>query len=286
VFWFAPNNEWVMVLYEEAGISFFTSPDLRTWQYESHVKGFYECPEFFPLPVDGDPGTILWVLTGASGSYLLGDFDGRVFTPRAGKFRTTYGSQYAAQTITDAPDGRRIMIGWGRIPAEGMPFNGMMCFPTELTLQRTNEGVRMFSRPVEGLAQLHSSTIDLSGMNAAEANLALQKVQGDVLHVVARLETTTGTSIKIDFQGNRVLEMDADEVNGVQVALPDPRSLVFDCELLIDRTSVEAFVQGGKAVFVSARPKAKTRAGLEFAGDPRVVRIHSLKVHELRSIWP
>ena len=67
VFWYEPNSEWVMALYKIAGISFFTSRDLKSWKEESHIKGFYECPDLFELPVDGDPARTLWVVHGGSG---------------------------------------------------------------------------------------------------------------------------------------------------------------------------------------------------------------------------
>ena len=154
VFWYEPNKEWVMALYKIAGISFFTSKDLKSWKEESHINGFYECPDIFALPVDGNPDKKLWVVHGGSGTYMVGDFDGRKFTPRYGKYRTTYGAYYAAQTYNDTPDGKRVQIGWGQIEHAGMPFNQMMLFPTELTLRTTNEGVRLFSEPIDAIRAL------------------------------------------------------------------------------------------------------------------------------------
>ena len=52
VFWYGPNKEWVMILNERDGHSIYTSADLKEWKYESHVTGFWECPELFELPVD------------------------------------------------------------------------------------------------------------------------------------------------------------------------------------------------------------------------------------------
>lgn len=54
VFWYNNNNEWVMVLNERDGHSIYTSHNLKDWTYESHITGFWECPELFELPVDGD----------------------------------------------------------------------------------------------------------------------------------------------------------------------------------------------------------------------------------------
>ena len=55
IFWYTSGNHWVMVLNERDGHSIYTSPDLKSWKYESHVTGFWECPELFELAVDGNP---------------------------------------------------------------------------------------------------------------------------------------------------------------------------------------------------------------------------------------
>lgn len=62
VFWYAPSKHWVLVLNERDGHSIYTSSNLKDWKYESHVTGFWECPELFELPVDGDKNHTKWVM--------------------------------------------------------------------------------------------------------------------------------------------------------------------------------------------------------------------------------
>jgi hypothetical protein len=81
VFWYAPKKTWVMVLFEKDGMSFFNSVDMRHWTRQSHIAGFWECPDFFELPVDNDSTNKKWVLHGGSSEYAIGSFDGKVFTP-------------------------------------------------------------------------------------------------------------------------------------------------------------------------------------------------------------
>ena len=128
VFWYQPAKSWVMVLFERDGNSIYTSANLKDWNYESHTTGFWECPQFFELAVDGNKNNKKWVMYGASGTYMIGKFDGKVFTPETGKYYYGNGALYAAQTFDNIPasDGRRIQIGWGRIQQPGMPFNSMM----------------------------------------------------------------------------------------------------------------------------------------------------------------
>jgi len=120
-----------MALYSEIDekrtIAFYTSPDLKDWKYQSHIDGFYECPEIFELPVDGDKKDTRWVIYAADGNYMIGAFDGKTFTPESDKLQGNYGNCfYASQTYSDIPaeDGRRIQVAWGRIATPGMPRRG------------------------------------------------------------------------------------------------------------------------------------------------------------------
>ncbi len=144
--WHKASNRWVMAVYDEFDckqwIAFYSSPDLKEWTFESRIEGFFECPDLFELPIAGKPGESRWVLYAADGAYVLGQFDGKTFTPESKqKRRVWYGNFYAAQTWSDTPDGRRIQIGWASgIAFPGMPFNQQMTIPCELTLHSTDEG--------------------------------------------------------------------------------------------------------------------------------------------------
>jgi len=126
VIWHEPTKKWVMTLYVETNkvhtIHFLSSPNLRDWTVMSQSEGFYECPDFFELPVDGDAAKKKWVLTAASSEYRIGRFDGTKFTPETRKLPGHRGQGfYAAQTFSDIPasDGRRIQIGWFQTETKG-----------------------------------------------------------------------------------------------------------------------------------------------------------------------
>ena len=82
------------------------------------------------------------VLTGAPGGgsgmrWWLGDFDGTTFTPEHGDWLDHGRDCYAAVTWNDAPDGRRVMIGWlsnwayaHDVPSSG--WRGAMTLPRDL----------------------------------------------------------------------------------------------------------------------------------------------------------
>ena len=140
-------------------IAFYSSSDLKTWTFESRIEGFYECPDLFPIAVRGKEAPVKWVLYAADGKYVIGEFDGKKFTVETGKHQLWHGHFYAGQTFSDAPDGRRIQIGWNNGAAfSGMPFNQQMTIPVELSLRTTPDGLRLFAEPVKELDALRTQT--------------------------------------------------------------------------------------------------------------------------------
>ena len=163
--WHEPTKKWVMVLYVEINkvhtIHFLSSPNLKDWTVMSQIDGFFECPDFFELPVDGNASNKKWVLTAANSEYMIGTFDGTKFTPETKKLPGHRGKGfYAAQTYSDIPakDGRRIQIGWFQTETKGMPFNQSMTVPFELRLASTAEGPRLTFTPVHELEGLRAQS--------------------------------------------------------------------------------------------------------------------------------
>lgn len=287
VFWYAPAGHWVMALNERDGHSIYTSPDLKQWTYESHTTGFWECPELFELPVDGNPDNTLWVMYGASGTYMLGEFDGRKFTPLYGKYRYTAGSVYAAQTFTDMPDGRRVQIGWGRISHEGMPFNGMMLLPTELTLLTTKDGPRLFSNPAAETAQLFTPIAEWNGLTAQDANDALRMYAGkECLRLKTTIRLSHATGAGLNLHGQRIVDYDMNSttLNGMFYSPDDMTSMELTADIYIDRTSVEVFIDGG-AFSYSMERRAGNAGGEYFHFWGNNIEVKHLEVFNAASIW-
>ena len=96
------------------------------------------------------------MLYAADGKYLLGRLRRQgVHASESGKHQLWYGNFYAAQTFDNAPDGRRIQIGWAQgVTFPGMPFNQQMTVPVDLTLRKTPDGMRMCANPVAELNRL------------------------------------------------------------------------------------------------------------------------------------
>jgi fructan beta-fructosidase len=284
VFWYEPSKSWVLVLYNDNYNAVYNSKDLRTWEYKSKVMGFYECPELFELPVDGNPMKKKWVMYGGSGTYMTGTFNGEEFHPEHGKYFYTWGSQYAAQTYNNIPDGRRIQVGWGRIEQKGMPFNQMMLFPCELTLRTSPDGVRLYCNPVKEVEELHERSFVFSDITAEDVNRELAGINGDLFHLKADIEIVHGLGFSFKFRGNRILDYDGNfgRFNGAPYTGDYPGSLRFNVELLIDRTSFEAYIDNGKLFLPEGLKDPATGEGIEILGD---VMIHQLELYEMKSIW-
>ena len=115
-----------MALYlDKNTYALLASPDLKSWTklQEFELPDATECPDFFPLAVDGDAAEVKWVFWGANGTYLVGRFDGATYTPEqpAQRYDWCDRATYAAQTWSDIPqeDRRRIQIAWMRVPMPG-----------------------------------------------------------------------------------------------------------------------------------------------------------------------
>ena len=287
VFRYAPTGKWIMVLNERDGHSIYSSGNLKDWTFESHVTGFWECPELIPLPVDGNPDNVKWVMYGASGTYMIGDFDGKAFTPEHGKYYYTSGTLYAAQTIGNIPesDGRRIQIAWGRVSHPGMPFNGTFLIPTELSLRTGKDGIRLYSKPVKEFESIQAKVYEGKDLTQRQADEAMKPYAGaDVLRVKATISLSHATSAGLSFRGQNLLDYDMNgtRINGMFYSPEDMTSMELSFDMYIDRTLVEAFIDGG-AYSYSMEFRPSNDSGFSFWGNN--VTVKSLEVYTLESIW-
>jgi sucrose-6-phosphate hydrolase SacC (GH32 family) len=282
VFWYQPTKHWVMVLFEKDGMSFYTSTDLKAWTRKSHFKGLHECPDFFELPVDGDPRHKKWILHGGSSSYFIGTFDGETFHPESPELRYAEGvnahgndTLYAAQSFVEMPDGRRVQIAWGRIQLEGMPFNQMMLFPTAFKLVTTPDGLRMRATPIEEIERLHGKARVLSSLTAAAANQALDRAGSGPLDMRLKVFLEKDDELAIRYQGNTIGTIHFAELNHGRGSI----------EILIDKAVAEIFVDGGARYLVREIPTTSGGHGLEFGWGRSTSAITRLEIWQMKSMW-
>lgn len=296
IFWYAPDQHWVMVVYDETpkkdgespeseqrSFQIHISKDLKNWEYQSEIKGFYECPELFELPVDGNSTTSKWVLYGADGQYFIGDFDGKNFTSETPKYQYKTGNAYASQTYNNTPDGRRIQISWGNgIESKGMPFNQLMLFPTELSLQTTENGIRMLPKPIKELKSLHIKKHEWKDISIANTPFSTGIAQ-DVMHIITEFEVKDNIDFELNINGFKV-DYNAKEftLNNVFVKPIDGKVKL---EILVDRTSIEIFANDGRAYIVKPHIAKQAELHVNAFANGKNSTINYLTIYELKSIW-
>jgi len=290
VFWHEPSQKWVMVLYlEKNDYGLFSSPNLKKWEEmcKITIPGARECPDMFELPVDGDPENTKWVLWGANGSYLLGTFDGQTFLPEGEVRRFNYsGDSYAAQTW--GVGGRRIQIAWLRVNMPNMPFNQQMTFPCELTLRRTQKGIRLFSTPVKEIEKLHDKVHIWRDVDLSPGETLLTGIHSDLFDIRAEFQTGNAAEFGFIIHGIPVICDVGKNLLTCQGKWAPLEYLSEDrirLQILVDRASIEIFVNGGKVVIpIGIIPKDDKRS-VEVYSKCDGTRVNSLEVYELCSAW-
>ncbi|WP_277209496.1 glycoside hydrolase family 32 protein [Isoptericola croceus] len=278
VFWHGGvDGRWVMVAVEavDRRVVIYSSPNLLDWTLESRfgpahaVGGVWECPDLFPLDVR-DTGESKWVLVvslnpggiagGSGAQYFVGDFDGHTFTPDRLSTSTDptdfdwldYGRDYyAAVSFNDAPQGRRLMVGWASnwdyanaVPTH--PWRSAMSLVRELELVRCADGrLRVVQAPVLPAGDPDVEVFDLTVPTGpgTRAELVLSPAEG------------TGTSrVILTLDGDaRTVTCDRTESGAVDFhptfSSVDTAPLlggdVTELQIIVDATIIEIYVDGG-----------------------------------------
>lgn len=175
VVWNEDTGKWVMTLAENNKIGFYTSSNLKSWQYvSSFIRqdiGIIECPDLFQINVDGNSNNKKWVLAmGGNGfnyglttgtCYFVGNFDGEVFTKDPGSDLNWLeeGADSYTGVTWDAPytDGNyRYFISWMnnwnyafQLPWQN--YSGNTSIVREIRLNTTSNGLKLQQVPVWNL---------------------------------------------------------------------------------------------------------------------------------------
>jgi fructan beta-fructosidase len=183
MFWNETIRKWELIMAVFDRIHIYSSPDIKNWTFESEFGkaigahgGVWECPDMFPVKVEGTDKT-KWVMLvsinpggpngGSATQYFTGDFDGHKFVPDETDTRwVDWGrDNYAGVTWSNIPenDGRRIFIGWMSnwqyatvVPTD--VWRSTNTLPRELALKNEKGHFILTSKPViESTAFRHKS---------------------------------------------------------------------------------------------------------------------------------
>lgn len=264
----------------------------------------WECPDFFELdgkhvlitsPQDMMPRGFEYH-NGNGTLCLIGDYDREkeCFTPEADQ-SVDYGIDFYAPQTTQAPDGRRIMIGWMQnwdtcnLRDPGVKWFGQMTLPRELSIR---EG-RLIQKPVRELESLRgrevryenvtvTDTVRLDGIYGRKVDLevtlwledeslplrkfSVRFAQDEVYHTSVSFRPQESI-VKVDrkFSGSR------------RAIIHQRRSLVkakdgkLKMRIILDRFSAEVFLNDGEQVMTVTFYTDLAADGISFYADGQAV---------------
>ncbi|GAB1855458.1 glycoside hydrolase family 32 protein [Flavobacteriaceae bacterium MHTCC 0001] len=294
VFWYAPGNHWVMIMHEGISMTIYNSKDFKNWELTDTLDaGYWECPELFELPVDGDNENKKWVVYGVRGTYQIGSFNGKVFKPETEMLRYNGKgwSMTAAQTYNDEPKGRRVSIGWGHARFPGMSFTETFTFPMDMSLKETPNGPRLHVKPVEEIKELYVKSHAFQNMLIGEElNEKLKDIKQPLVHIKTIIEVDNSRFFGLNINGYKLqYDVATNTLNDVFIPLQNRQ---LEMEVIIDKTVIEVFVNGGRYYwFKNYVDGDLNNFNLRFikGGDPlnRTPKtiVKKLEIHELKSVW-
>ena len=287
VFWHAHTQRWIMPLACGNAMEFYSSPNLREWHFESRFgeeygchNGVWECPDLFELPYkDGTKWVLLCSIWrddqhGSAVQYFVGDFDGHTFvcdTPKEYTDWVGWGrDNYAIVTWGNAPDGRRVSLGWQDnwqyASGEEFPttdFRAYMSLPCELKLIEHEGRAKLVSQPVKEYQNYLQPILTQSDIKIAEQYTVPAEVgENEALWIECVMENggaqmmgvvlsnDKGEEVKIYFDNKKqAFKVDRtkagnssfhDNFAGV-VAAPMSSAKEQRLTIVVDRASVECF---------------------------------------------
>ncbi len=339
VFWNDSTKEWNMILAHalDHEMLIFSSPDMKSWTLQSSFGkglgaqgGVWECPDLFELPVAGTDEK-KWVLLcninpdgpfGGSGTqYFVGDFDGKTFkadTDAAGNVSTKwldYGKDhYATVTWSDAPDGRRVALGWmsnwqyaADVPT--MQFRSANTLPREMGLFRAPDGeVYASSAPspeLEALRGKLAAKVKKTTVGRKARSFALPSENGGICEILMDIEASKAKTVNVVFsnsQGEKVvmqydpaaatLSFDRTESGITDFSEGFPTVTVtpthetsgrIALRIFVDRSSMEVFGNDGEFVMTNLVFPRTPYTALSVSTEGGNAKVENLRIYSLKS---
>ena len=329
VFWNTETNLWNLVLVAGDHAQFYTSKNLINWAYKSEFGkgigahgGVWECPDLFKIKVNNS-NEEKWVLlisinpgapNGGSGTqYFIGDFDGNSFTTTQKEAKwIDYGTDnYAGVTYNDAPDNKRIFIGWmsnwqyaRNTPTKN--WRSAMTIPRELALEKINNDYVLkntpvtqlkkqlkveFSKETLSLTPNHPTTINYDNLNQSEIRFTapgknLKLIFSNTANDSLVLDyNATEKTFSIDRRHSGIVDFEENFAKEIHKNLtPNIISKTIDYQIIIDWSSIEIFINGGIYSFTEQIFPKKPYTKLSFQSGENL-ELKNLNLSKIRTIW-
>jgi sucrose-6-phosphate hydrolase SacC (GH32 family) len=169
-----------------------------------------------------------------------------------------------------------------------MAFNQAMSVPLSLELISTSSGPRLSFSPVKEFEKLRAKKYAVGPITVkpGQAN-PLEKVQGELLELVAVFEAKAGSSVAFQVRGIAIAYNATKQelsVNGHYAPAPIRNGKV-DLRVLVDRSAIEVFACNGLTYVpmpVIAKSTERSMSANVRGGE---VKFLELIAYELKSIW-
>lgn len=321
IMWYAKEKKWVMTLATLDHITFYSSTNLRDWKKESEFGkevgahgGVWECPDLFPLKLNGKT---YWVLIvnlnpggpngGSATQYFVGKFDGNQFAPINNNTRwVDYGpDEYAGITWSNTGN-RKIFLGWmsnwqyaNQVPTK--KWRNAMTLPRELALKQVGREILLASEIVKELAVIEQKPVNINeGLSKGKE---IKNLPGQFL-IKFNIDKVNDYSIILSNDEGEKLIIGYDNANkkyyidrtksgkidfntGFAKISYAPRltnTQTSNIELAVDVSSVELFADNGLTVMTSIFFPTRSFNHLQIKNS-KGVTIKNLKLLPLKSIW-
>lgn len=288
----------------------FASQNGIDWKYEkilvvNHGRfgRMWECPDFFLLdgkavlltsPMDMLPYEFEYH-NGNGTLCLIGSYDEETDTfVEEQNQAVDYGIDfYATQTLL-APDGRRILIAWMQnwdtcnLHTPAQPWLGQMTLPRELSVQNG----RLYQKPIRELETLRgeevrhenvtfSDVISLKGVEGRKVDMELTIRPADVSDIyhkfAVRFAQNDTCQTSVSFRPHEsIVKVDRKFSGSRRAIIHQRRCLVnhkdgeIKLRLILDRFSVEVFVNDGEYVLTATMYTDPAADGISFFADGKV----------------
>jgi len=331
VFWNEKENLWSMLLVAGDHLQIWNSPNLKEWEQVSEFGkdqgahgGVWECPDLFPLQVDGSE-EIKWVLlisinpgapNGGSGTqYFIGDFDGKTFTSDQTENRWVDMGRdnYAGVTYNNTPNDERIFIGWMSnwdyardTPTE--KWRSASTVPRSLSLSKINDQYELLNYPLKnfdaivdksaGVKDMVIQPNEMLAIGLSTKNQSEIRFQTVARDFVLSFKNERGDSLAIAMDGkNRVLTLDRRNsgltdfkdnfASGIQeMPITNLAEGEIEIRMLLDASSIELFIHQGQYVMTNQIFPREAYTTLEFSNTSDAeLEIMEFRESAVERIW-
>jgi sucrose-6-phosphate hydrolase SacC (GH32 family) len=298
VFWHEKTNKWVMVNFNRAdsSIHLLNSPDGLAWKETSTFNFNYGFASLTELLVDSTEDT-RWMFYSETGIYIIGKFDGEKFEVQSPLTKFDNGRNIGGSIIfNDQKKNRHLLLS--EVKSEqhpDLPSNGQLTFPVELSLQQKGNDVELIRKPASEIEKLYRKNYlwDNKKIYPGVNNNLLQALKGESYHLKGTIDLKNCDVFGIMIRSNREnIGIDCSynvsrglfEIEGSRINYR-PTNNKIEFEILVDRSSVELFVDGGRyLISTSIVPEPKNLRYLLYTIGGEIMVEH-FEAHELKSAW-